>query len=297
MDSQVAPPHFFSGKALNAALVAALLREGDEKVRYIGTVNNYEQKELADWLENRGVTLIPVAMENQLRIATTIISKEAAPNGVTPTHISPKAPRITDKERGDFVTRFGNFVSDARIAIIGGSLPDRCSVSLYADMIELAVRNKSGGNLMIIVDSKGAPLIAAARAGGDTVLKLNKQELGETLRLDEGAIKALTTDGVARLATNLIKMGAKNVVVTDGANPVVWVNGSERSEVFQVPKVNAINSIGPGDAFAAGLAIAALNGSSFSDCVKYAIACGSAATLELLPGKVDKDQVSRLQAL
>jgi len=61
-----------------------------------------------------------------------------------------------------------------------------------------------------------------------------------------------------------------------------------------ISEVEAISTIGSGDAFLAGYVAARYEGRSAEDCLAYGVACGAESTQHFGAGTVDRNQVDRL---
>lgn len=76
---------------------------------------------------------------------------------------------------------------------------------------------------------------------------------------------------------NLLRRGARNVVITLGAQGAVLVTSTETA-VLPAFRVAAVDTTAAGDAFTAGLAVSLGLGKSARDCVIFASAAGALAT-------------------
>jgi fructose-1-phosphate kinase PfkB-like protein len=56
-----------------------------------------------------------------------------------------------------------------------------------------------------------------------------------------------------------------------------------------------ISTVGSGDAVLAGLAFTTSNGLPFEQSLAFAVACGAANCLATLPGRIMRDDVSRIE--
>ena len=81
---------------------------------------------------------------------------------------------------------------------------------------------------------------------------------------------------VETAARSLVTRGAKNVIVTLGANGALIVSKNATKHIPSF-KVNVVDTTAAGDAFIGGFAVALLNGKSLEDAVQYACACGALA--------------------
>ncbi len=139
-----------------------------------------------------------------------------------------------------------------------------------------------------IVDATGAPL-KASLAGNPAVVKPNRAELGATVGLP-----VQTDEQVRHAAARLIEMGAGSVVVTMGAEGAMAVDARQCWRI-RVPKIAAVNTIGSGDAFTGGLAVALSQGRDLPLAACLGAACGAANALTLLAGEVHPEDVRRIE--
>lgn len=96
------------------------------------------------------------------------------------------------------------------------------------------------------------------------VLTPNRVELSQLTGVDSSSL-----DGVLRASEKLIELGLKAVVVTLGADGALLVT---RGRVKHVPafKVRVVDTVGAGDAFNAGLAVAIYEGMDLERAVLFA---------------------------
>ena len=86
---------------------------------------------------------------------------------------------------------------------------------------------------------------------------------------------------------------AKRVVVTTGKEPALAFDGQSWWRVH-APRVGAVNPIGSGDAFAAGLVWRLLRGEDLGEACRWGSAAGAANALTVLAGEVHRNDVERL---
>ena len=58
--------------------------------------------------------------------------------------------------------------------------------------------------------------------------------------------------------------------------------------------LEAVSTVGSGDAFLAGFVAARYNGRPTTECLAYGVACGAESTQHLGAGLIDPDRVARL---
>ena len=140
-----------------------------------------------------------------------------------------------------------------------------------------------------VVDAQGPALLETLRAKPELV-KPNRSELAATLGRE-------LKDEAAVLATirELCQCGAQRVVVTAGKDPGLAFDGQHWWRVHP-PRIDAVNPIGSGDAFAAGLVVSLLRGEDLGEACRWASAAGAANALTLLAGEVRREDVEQLAA-
>jgi len=99
-------------------------------------------------------------------------------------------------------------------------------------------------------------------------------------------------------ARALLKLGAKNVIVTLGSKGALIVTGSKMTHVESY-EVNVVDTTAAGDAFIGGFATALLRAKSLEEAVRYGCACGALATTKFgaQPSLPTKEEVERFMSL
>jgi len=177
----------------------------------------------------------------------------------------------------------GTHVKGIRAAVMSGTLTPGGPPDFYFRCTEMA--NAAGA--LAIVDTQGAPLIEAlsARPG---VVKPNRAELaaslGKCLDNEQSVIAAMR---------QLHEHGAQRVVITAGKEPVLAFDGVTFWRIYS-PVIQAVNPIGSGDTFTAGLVWRLLQGDDLCQASRWATAAGTANALTTLAGEINPADVERL---
>jgi tagatose 6-phosphate kinase len=143
--------------------------------------------------------------------------------------------------------------------------------------------------LLAVVDAQGVPLIESLPAGPDLV-KPNRTELAATVGR-ELPDEASVVEAIRELAAR----GARRVVVTAGAAATLAFDGSRCWRIVP-PTAKAVNPIGSGDAFTAGVTARLLAGDDLGEACRWGVAAGTANALTAMAGEVELDEVKRLAA-
>ena len=163
--------------------------------------------------------------------------------------------------------------------MLAGSLPRRVDPDWYAH----TVRDLRRRDLELIVDSEGDPLRQAFAAGPDWVAP-NQGEAEEMVghEFSTEADFALALDEIA-------DMGPRNVLITreNGAHALVREGPRTRRFQVDVDTVEAVSTVGSGDALLAGFLAARVRKRPIEECLRQAVGCGTANTRSIGAGRFD----------
>ena len=163
----------------------------------------------------------------------------------------------------------------AAACVVGsGSLPPQAPGDFYA---RLVLRSTAAG-VPCIIDTSGPGLIAAAAAGAD-LLKPNREEL----------LEATGCADVARGAEALISSGARNVLVSSGADGMSLFSSETPGTVLtaSLGRVLQGNPTGAGDAAVAAVAVLLASGDRHPRrLLRTATAWSAAAVLMPAAGEI-----------
>ena len=240
--------------------VAQTIAELGERVRLIGLVDQAHEAFIARQLNARGALFHGVAIEGQLRQCLAL----QEPDGRI-TEILAQGPQLNPIEQDALLREFGRSVEDSELMILSGSLPRGFADSLYAGLVEYA----HGLGKRCLVDASGEALRHAVDAK-PWLVKPNRDEISRLvgypvtdLPAAEQAVTALRERGVAMPVVSLGELGA---VAADESGVL-----HARLEAARV-----LNTVGSGDCFLAGMAVAILRKLPLDEALRLAVACGVA---------------------
>ena len=173
-----------------------------------------------------------------------------------------------------------------RIALISGSLPPGVPAEAYAALVSAA----RTANCLAFIDSSGIPLSKGLAAGPDLV-KINREEAEFVTQV---AIHDPAT--AAQAARKLLDLGANCAAVSLGERGMVGIRRQDQQAIhaWSAP-LHSKSSVGSGDSALAGLAYAAAAELTFERSLALAVACGAANCLAALPGRILREEVSRME--
>jgi 1-phosphofructokinase family hexose kinase len=240
--------------------------------------------ELVAGLRDLEIETMPVPTGQASRVNLEILDTEGEV-----TEILEPGGTITQSEWSEFQRVCGGAFqlgANKKIVVISGSLPPGVPTEACATLISLA----RSANCLAFVDSSGLSLSNALDAGPDLV-KVNTEEAeavtGVTIR---DAISA------GQAARTLVELGASSAAISLGDRGVVGVRKHEptATHVWTNP-LQPKSTVGCGDAALAGLAFAAATDRSFEQSLALAVACGASNCLAALPGRIAREDVSRIE--
>jgi 1-phosphofructokinase family hexose kinase len=266
-----------SGKPINVARILHTLGAAAMLCVPLGSdTGQFITRELQD----AGIPHDCVEVSRPTRTCVTIIDRAAD----TATEFVEEAQPLDSEEGKLMLRKLRAHLRRAKMVILSGTLAAGVSGDFYADCCVAA--KKSG--VPVILDAKGEALLRALPMN-PLLVKPNRAELAGTL----GA--KLDTDASLREAMiALARKGAQWVAVTMGREGAALCDGS-RFWKLPVVEVDAISPIGSGDAFAARVAAAVVEGKEMPEACRLGSACAAANTLIPGSGMLRLEDVRRLE--
>jgi tagatose 6-phosphate kinase len=174
---------------------------------------------------------------------------------------------------------------DNEFVTLSGSLPKDSPLDTFADLLKTLV---SAGK-RVWVDSSGTALQAASHVSG-VALKVNQDEAAELTQQ-----RLMTRAETVLVARSLHTQTGAPVIITLGAEGALLVDGGQ-TLYAQAPAVDAQNATGSGDCFFAGLVSEIEQGHPRTQCLRRAVAVGTANALAVGGASFDLQDVERLFA-
>lgn len=280
------------GKPVNVARVAAAL---GERPTLVANLPGYLGERLAGLLRQEPLDLVAVPTHGEVRTATILLEADGRV-----TVVNEPGPDLGDEDATSLRKAVVAAVAQRRprVVVLSGSLPPGAPAQLYA---ELSVVARDQGST-VVIDAGGAALLAALEAGADIV----KPNLAEA----EQALGARSTVGTTELvddaapdvaqrcstaARELVARGAGAALVSGGRRGVALHEGTQ-AWWFPAPMVDAVNTVGAGDALAAGVAVALDRGAGLPEAVRHGVAVAAESVRHAHPGVIDAAAVDLLLA-
>jgi len=205
------------------------------------------------------VKVVPI--HNETRVNLTITDKQGLA-----LRLNEQGPKIKLDELTRLEKAVANRVETASWLMLCGSIPPGVSADFYTKLIGLAREHK----VKTMLDTDGDALLHGIEAG-PSIVSPNQPEAERLLN------RALITRVQFLEAAQRIKaMGAEAVMLSLGGRGVVAVNENQLLEVIP-PRTDAVSPLGAGDALAAAYVWAATKKKDFADCVRWAVAAGTAS--------------------
>ncbi|MGN1030587.1 MAG: 1-phosphofructokinase family hexose kinase [Butyricicoccaceae bacterium] len=182
------------------------------------------------------------------------------------TSINGLGPTVTDKDI-ERIIRLLDQVQDGDTVVLAGAVPAGARDTVYADILS-ALQDR---DLRIVVDAKRSLLLNTLKYR-PFLIKPNQQELADIFFLSSDNV-----DDLVRQAKSLQSMGARNVLISMGANGSLLV--TEDGQVLSHSAMDGTvrNTVGCGDSMIAGfLSGCDRSDGNLVDAYRMAIAAGSA---------------------
>ncbi|MBR5420602.1 MAG: hexose kinase [Lachnospiraceae bacterium] len=267
---------YAGGKGVN---VARVLKELDADPTLTGFAGGDGGELIARTLSSEGIGSALVRTEAPTRCNQNFIS----PDG-TVTELLAPGPKITERERERFLEEFSDILPKSRLLLLSGSLPPGIPAGFYAQLI----REARAAGVPAFLDSSGEALREGV-AARPFLIKPNRAEL-EAL-----CGEACPSRDAALYGAELLKerYALPCVALSLGAEGLLYLFENERL-FAAAPELDAVSTVGCGDAALASLAHSYLAGLDARESLKWAVARSAAAALEEESGHIDTARAEEL---
>lgn len=158
--------------------------------------------------------------------------------------------------------------------VMSGSVPESSLERAYAELI---ARSKPL-NVVSVLDSRGEAFRLGVQAS-PAVVKCNREEFEE-----------FTGESFSPSRLGELTAQSRIVIVTAGSEGA-WAVWDGELLFAEPPQIDALNPVGSGDSFLAGLLIAMMNRWSKEEALAFATACGVVNALYWEPARVSPPEV------
>jgi tagatose 6-phosphate kinase len=246
-----------AGKSINVAKVLRVLGEQPKVITLLGGDRGAFLHAL---LTERGIEVEDTDVPVQTRQCVTVIDRAAETHTELVEESSAVDPRAFESLRQSIQ----QFMPQCQAAVMSGTIAPGGPANFYLECTRWA---REAG-VLSVVDAQGAALLESLAEGPDLV-KPNRAELaasvGRKLDDEQAVMEAMREMG---------DRGARHVVVTAGRGATLALDGRSFWRIVS-PSIKAVNPIGSGDAFTAGLVWRLVRGDDLWEACRWAAAVGS----------------------
>ncbi|MTI66847.1 MAG: 1-phosphofructokinase [Firmicutes bacterium] len=264
------------GKGLN---VARVIKQLDKSVKTTGFLGGKSGDFIKESLDTLNIENSFIKIKNDTRSCIAILSKDGGQ-----TEVLEPGPEVFKKEIDNFLLEYENLLLESDVICASGSLPKNIPSDMYKKLIEKA----KSKDVKFILDTSGEALKKGISAS-PYLIKPNKEELEGIFKVKINSQKELIDYG-----KKLSKSGIEIVVISLGKKGAIVINKDKTYKV-NLPKVNVVNPVGSGDSMVAGFAIGIKRGLNTKKLIEFASICGTANAMEDETGKVNLDNIKRLE--
>ena len=267
-----------------AAHVAMALKGLGAIPTWIGFSGGATGSELIAGLHCLGIETLPISIGQPTRANLEILDTEGEV-----TEILEPGGTIAQSEWTEFQQVCVDALQSAakkKVMVISGSLPPGVPVEAYAALVSAA----RTADCLAFIDSSGVALSKALAAGPD-LIKINREEAEFVTH-----VAILDPITAAQAARKLLDLGANSAAVSLGERGIVGIRKQDQQAIhaWSAP-LHSKSTVGSGDSALAGLAYAAAAELTFERSLALAVACGAANCLAAHPGRILREEVSRIE--
>ncbi|SDC68019.1 tagatose 6-phosphate kinase [Paenibacillus sp. UNCCL117] len=263
------------GKGINVARVIAQLGRPVLATGFAGGSNG---EFIRRGLDKQGIRHDFVPVNGESRLCLNMMEADGSS-----TELLEPGPVISDEEMSAFRAKLLKLAEEANLFVFSGSLPAGVPKSFYAEL--LTDIHQAGAKALL--DTSGEALIRGIEAG-PYAIKPNEEELaaieGRSFETEAAILEAMRGLGNRTACIQVSRGSEGSLALYEGLAYRV-----------KPPVIEAVNTVGCGDAYMAGTAIGLHEGLPYADILRLATAAAAANALNDRAGHVDAGVVEALR--
>ncbi|UUX32998.1 1-phosphofructokinase [Fundicoccus culcitae] len=260
------------GKGINISRI--LNRMGQRNIA-TGFLGGFTGDYIIETLNKEGIETLFISIDDLTRVNVTIQAEEI-------TDLNTKGPEIPPEAVQELIEYLSGHVTRDDTVFIAGDVAPGIDSEFFHKLATLCLHNET--HLVLDINK---PYLIECLAYHPFLIKPNLKELSDIFEID---IK--TVEEIIQYAKKLQERGARNVLVSRGADGAILVTEEGQILMSKVPKGEVINAVGAGDAMIAGFIKAYVDTQDYSSSLGYATAAGSATAFST--GLADIDEINTL---
>ena len=270
------------GKGIN---VARALKRLGVPVVCTGLAGGRIGTQIVEDLTDEGILNDFVRIREESRTSIAVLD----PISSSHTEINEWGPEVAEDELEMLREKLAYLTQGSEFVVFAGSLPRGVEPGFYGELIRDANRR----NVLTVLDTDGEALRLGVGAE-PYLVSPNVREAEALVGHDFGDDEDLAA-GLDQIADH----GARNVLITQdtGCYALLREDRVEHRLRGEAPHLDAVSTVGTGDALLAAFIAGRVAGRSLEETVRAAVAAGAASVLEPGAGRFDVREMSRLTGL
>lgn len=265
-----------AGKGVN---VAKVLSDLGAQVTVTGFLGRDNQEMFCQLFDQMGANDRFVRVEGSTRINVKLVEHNGSVSDINFPGVT-----VTESAMAEFERTLLALCEDHEFFVLAGSLPKGVSPEQCARWIKLL---HSKGKKVLFDSSRAA--LSAGLDAHPWLIKPNDEELSDFVG------RTLTSAAECQSAAmTLSEKGIDNIVVSMGADGVMWLNQNEWLRA-QPPRMQVVSTVGAGDTLVAGLCWGHMQNLPKTELLSFATALSALAVSQIGVGVDDIQEVQSLQ--
>ena len=264
--------YYIGGKGIN---VSCILSELSVENTALGFTAGFTGEAIEKGLKEKGIR------SDFIRLKEGISRINIKVKADKESEINCQGPHITDEEFDRLLAKT-DMISDGDTIVLAGSIPKTVSDDAY----EIILRRLKEKNVRIVVDAT-KKLLLNCLSYKPFLIKPNRQELSEIFGREVNDEK-----DIAECAGELMKQGARNVIVSLGGEGAVLFAEDGKTYHCGVVKEKVLNTVGSGDSMVAGFIAGYEKSGDYAYALRLGAACGNATAFS--DGLATKEKISEI---